>query len=164
MAAQLLTVALSNGRLMLVGSDGQPREAFALSIQQPWAWLIVNGVKDIENRSWRTARRGPILIHTGMTIDRDAHQAVARGYHPVTGKRTLIGNRYPASNYEPVPIGGIVGVAEIVDCVGESPSPWFVGDYGLVLRNAAPVPFMRCKGALGFFRPNVVEDAAHVQG
>ena len=31
-------------------------------IRQPWAWLIVNGFKDIENRSWRTRYRGPLLI------------------------------------------------------------------------------------------------------
>ena len=38
-----------------------PRKA--LSIQQPWAWLIVNDHKDIENRDWRTHYRGPVLIH-----------------------------------------------------------------------------------------------------
>ncbi|WP_245839042.1 ASCH domain-containing protein [Yersinia kristensenii] len=35
----------------------------ALSIRQPWAWLIVNGYKDIENRTWNTKCRGPVLIH-----------------------------------------------------------------------------------------------------
>jgi hypothetical protein len=25
-----------------------------LVVRQPWAWLIVNGFKDIENRSWKT--------------------------------------------------------------------------------------------------------------
>jgi hypothetical protein len=36
-----------------------------LSIRQPWAGLIVAGIKDIENRSWSTSYRGPILIHAG---------------------------------------------------------------------------------------------------
>ena len=31
-------------------------------IRQPWAWLIVNGFKDIENRSWATRYRGSLLI------------------------------------------------------------------------------------------------------
>ncbi|WP_229215634.1 ASCH domain-containing protein [Duganella sp. CY15W] len=35
----------------------------ALSIRQPWAWLIVNGYKDIENRSWSTNVRGKVLVH-----------------------------------------------------------------------------------------------------
>jgi ASCH domain len=39
----------------------------ALSVRQPWAWLIVNGVKDNENRSWRTDHRGPLLIHASLS-------------------------------------------------------------------------------------------------
>jgi hypothetical protein len=34
------------------------RRAPALSVRQPWAWLIVNGYKDVENRSWTTHYRG----------------------------------------------------------------------------------------------------------
>ena len=42
----------------------------ALSIRQPWAWLILNAGKDIENRSWYTSVRGRVLIHAskGMTL------------------------------------------------------------------------------------------------
>ena len=46
-------------------------EPMALSIRQPWAWLIVNGYKDVENRSWRTSRRGEVLVHTGKVWDKD---------------------------------------------------------------------------------------------
>jgi hypothetical protein len=35
----------------------------ALSIQQPWAWAIIAGHKDVENRSWYTHHRGSLLIH-----------------------------------------------------------------------------------------------------
>ena len=34
-----------------------------LSIQPPWAWAIFCAGKDIENRSWTTKHRGPLLIH-----------------------------------------------------------------------------------------------------
>jgi hypothetical protein len=34
----------------------------AISIRQPWAWLIVNGYKDIENRIWAAKLRGPVLM------------------------------------------------------------------------------------------------------
>ena len=37
----------------------------ALSIQQPWAWLIINRHKHVENRDWPTKQRGEILVHTG---------------------------------------------------------------------------------------------------
>ena len=41
----------------------------ALSVRQPWAWLIVNGWKPIENRSRRTNVRGRILIHASLKFD-----------------------------------------------------------------------------------------------
>ncbi|MCB2188832.1 MAG: ASCH domain-containing protein [Deltaproteobacteria bacterium] len=39
-----------------------------LSIRQPWASLIVAGMKDVENRSWATKYRGPVLIHAAATV------------------------------------------------------------------------------------------------
>jgi hypothetical protein len=42
---------------------------FALSIKQPWAALVVHGLKTIEVRRWPTARRGHILIHAARVPD-----------------------------------------------------------------------------------------------
>jgi|ERR1039458_8111645 hypothetical protein len=39
----------------------------AISIRQPWAWLIVNGYKDVENRIWAANVRGRVLIHAGAS-------------------------------------------------------------------------------------------------
>ena len=39
----------------------------AISIKQPWASLIAYGIKDIENRTWRTNYRGRVLIHAGAS-------------------------------------------------------------------------------------------------
>lgn len=127
--------------------------AVALSIMQPWAGLIVHGLKDIENRSWPTRFRGPVLIHAGKKLDGDADDDVSAHIHPVTAEPM------DASLFDGVtfPRGGIVGVAEIVDCVSTSASPWFVGDFGFVVRNARPLPFMPCRGALGFFKPELLE-------
>jgi ASCH domain len=44
-----------------------------ISILQPYAWLIVNGHKDIENRGWPTRFRGRILIHAGKKYSRLEH-------------------------------------------------------------------------------------------
>jgi ASCH domain len=41
----------------------------ALSVRQPWAWLIIAGHKDVENRSWTTTYRGPLLIHAARRPD-----------------------------------------------------------------------------------------------
>ncbi len=37
----------------------------ALSIKQPWAWLICAGYKDIENRSWRIIREPAPSFYRG---------------------------------------------------------------------------------------------------
>jgi hypothetical protein len=45
----------------------------ALSIRQPWAWLILHAGKDIENRDRKPRNpalhfRGSFLIHAGLTL------------------------------------------------------------------------------------------------
>lgn len=39
----------------------------ALTICQPYAELIARGDKPIENRTWPTHYRGPLLIHAGKS-------------------------------------------------------------------------------------------------
>lgn len=126
---------------------------FALSIRQPWAWAIINAGKDIENRDWPTKVRGPICIHAakGCTTDEFCSAATFIGWDKMGG----------ASPHD-YARGGIVGTAEIVDCVDASQSPWFFGRYGFVLRNARQIEFIPVKGALGFFdwRPHMICGAA----
>ena len=43
----------------------------ALTIKEPWATLIIEGYKEYEFRSWKTNYRGKILIHAGMSIEKD---------------------------------------------------------------------------------------------
>lgn len=131
----------------------------ALSIQQPWAWLIVNGHKDIENRTWRTDRRGRVLIHAGKSFDKDFDWHWAR---------ELLARQAPATQMPPpeqYELGGIVGQAEIVGCVAAHDSPWFFGPWGFVLAKAQPLPFRPVKGALGFFDPQpAAPEPAEPQG
>ena len=116
----------------------------ALSIRQPWAWLIAQGFKDIENRTWTTRYRGPLLIQASKGMTRDEYGAAVMFLQHL-GKSIEL----------PAPAdlarGGIVGAAELVDCVERSISPWFVGRYGFVLRDARAMPFMPLPGALGLF-------------
>ena len=106
--------------------------SMALSIRQPWANRILHDGKDVENRDWPTRFRGPVLIHTGKRPDGALCRAEAD-----------------------LPLGGIVGVVEIVDCVTSMDSRWFYGPYGFVLRNPRPLAFVSCRGRLGFFRPEI---------
>jgi hypothetical protein len=121
----------------------------ALSIRQPWAHLILHGGKDIENRTWPTRVRGRILIHAakGMTIAEWEDALLFAHRNCGVPRSTLAGD----FERDGLPRGGIVGSVEIVDCVRSSASPWFVGDYGFVLRDPIVLPFMPCTGRLGFF-------------
>ena len=38
----------------------------ALTIRQPWASLIAEGIKTVETRSWSTKYRGELAIHAGL--------------------------------------------------------------------------------------------------
>ena len=44
----------------------------ALSIKQPYATLIANGIKTLEVRSWRTNYRGSLVIVSSKQPDREA--------------------------------------------------------------------------------------------
>lgn len=125
----------------------------ALSIQQPWAWLIVNGFKDLENRTWALPDKylgATVLIH-----------ASARPPFSIATARDLVseiharygipgGLRYPAEGRG---VGGIVGVARFTGCTRDHVSPWAArGQWHWLIAEARPLPFMPCKGRLGFFR------------
>ena len=43
-----------------------------LTLKQPWATLVAEGIKKYEFRSWKTNYRGKILIHAGTGIDKKA--------------------------------------------------------------------------------------------
>jgi len=131
--------------LVAVGST----DLLCLSVRQPWAWLICNGGKDIENRDWPTRFRGRVLIHAGKTMTRADYEACCLF---IADMRTTC--RLPAYDILRQQCGGIVGETEIAGCVTESESPWFCGAFGFTLRNSKPLAFTPCKGALGFFRAN----------
>ena len=61
-----------------------------------------------------------------------------------------------------LPMGGIIGQAWIDDVITKSASKWFTGPVGWVISDAKPVPFRRCKGALGLFLPPDDEPAEPV--
>jgi len=126
----------------------------ALSIRQPWAWLILNAGKDIENRDWHTNFRGRVLIHSSKTCTKREYE---EAMYFMTDRHILQGIGMNIPSITGMDRGGIVGSAEIVDCVTASDYPWFVGQYGFVLRNPKPLPFTPWKGRLGFF--NVPESA-----
>lgn len=119
----------------------------ALSIRQPWAWLIATRLKPVENRTWITHFRGEFLIHAGQQFDAEGLAWVKENFPEL---RPQLPTQYD--------LGGIVGTATLIDCVEHHPSRWFVGPYGFVVGDARPLPFRKWRGELNFF--NVPDDQA----
>jgi len=69
-----------------------------LTIKQPWASLIIEGYKEYEFRSWKTKYRGKILIHAGLSLERN----IDKNFKEYNLKHNF---------------GCIIGEAELVDCI-----------------------------------------------
>ena len=124
----------------------------ALSIRQPWAWLIINAGKDVENRSRRSSYRGPLLIHASATMTKADYEACVLFIAGIPRN----GNwRLPAYDVVRQQCGGIVGRVTMVGCLIASDSKWFVGDYGYKLTDPQPLPFTPWKGQWNFFEVNL---------
>jgi hypothetical protein len=80
-----------------------------LTVRQPWASLIMAGIKTVENRSWNTSYRGTLVIHAGRGIDK-----------PAMREHGHLLDEYPS--------GTILGTVELVDCIRDSTSPWAEDD------------------------------------
>ena len=136
----------------------------SISIRQPWTWAILHAGKRIENRSWHTAYRGPILLHAAKTCTSREWQT-ATNWMRDTGvlNGTNLSVPWPGN----LPCGGIVGRALLADMVPPCAGPggrcqckatlsfgrsWHDPEkYGFVLANVEPLPFVPCKGALSLF-------------
>ena len=112
-----------------------------ITIRQPWAWLIVNGYKDVENRSWPTRYRGPLLIQASANLPSRRNLEEARAF---ALKRGVI---VP----DDLKTGGIIGMVRLEDCVTKSRSRWFEGPIGWRLSRPKKLPFLPLKGQLGIF-------------
>ena len=112
----------------------------ALSIRQPWAWLILNGIKDIENRNWKTGYRGPLLIHASKTWDQEAYEFISYEMLEWVPEK------------EDCESGYLIGMVEMVGCVLKHDSRWFSGLWGYVFEAPEiwqePIPY---RGQAGLF-------------
>ena len=111
----------------------------------PWASLILKAGKNIENRDWPTKYRGRIPIHAAKGMTRAEHEdainfaveAIKVDPRNVGAERkTTLRDLASPSRTER---GGIVGSVEIVACVTDSTSPWFVGKFHAARPAAAAV-------------------------
>lgn len=128
----------------------------ALSLKQPYAWLIANGYLLVDDRTWGTQYRGPVLIH--------ASKGLYEQYYDYIKSRTDI----PLPDKDKLEYGGVVGIANLVLCCrpGELPDgisrqqrAHFGGVhqeyFGFLFEQATPLALMPCLGKLGIFEIDV---------
>jgi ASCH domain len=108
----------------------------AISVRQPWAWLIVNGHKMIETRSWMTDYRGPLIIHAAGKIDRSF-------------SRRELEKHFRCVIPDDLPTGAVVGIADLIDCVKlpKKRNRFLMFTFGFKLANARKLERpIRCYG------------------
>ena len=153
----------------------------AITIKQPYASLIVEGIKDIENRTWKTNYRGRILIHAGKD-NLIKNLKYGDDITCLNNKQLeyITNNKHNDIINKELITGAIIGSVEIVDCVINHPSIWaekgesiYIGEYGhnenykpiynWVLANPIkfnePIPM---KGKLSLWETNLEE--CHICG
>ena len=117
-----------------------------LSVRQPWAWSIVAGHKDIENRSQRTSYRGRTYIHAGLKQAPPDQLAL---FERLTVRLGI------EASFNDIR-GAVIGYVALFNCTTRANSPWYIrGNHAWHLRGAAafvrPVPLV---GRLGLFHPD----------
>lgn len=123
-----------------------PAGARVLSVRQPWAWLLVNGYKNVENRTWTTNYRGEIYIHAGQKWDSDAKYWLYR-YFPELAKKV-----YDLKEKGEIKTGGIVGKVNLDRLITNSSRPWAnKACWHWEVSNAQALPFIPCKGRLSLY-------------
>ncbi len=143
----------------------------AISIRQPWAYLIASGIKDIENRTWKCPEKyigTRVLIHaSAKTLDWDK----LINYMTYIGALDHFTYKWTRKWLEGLQTGAIIGSVEIVECVLNHSSIWAEKTalpeqldnkciWNWVLAN--PIlfdePILNVKGKLGFWDYEFSED------
>lgn len=125
----------------------------AISIAQPWAWLVINAGMDVIHTQLATPYTGPLLIHAakGCTLfgGNNARDEYAQGAIAVQ----RINPAFVLPSFERLERGGIVGAVTLTGCVMASDSPWFSrGRLALEVRDAVALPFTPLRGSPQLFK------------
>lgn len=132
-----------------------------LSVKQPYAQLIVSGVKDVENRSRKTNYRGRIYIHASKSI----HEHYLPFVNRYSGHLYYNGSSHDAvdcgnvdnSYFDSCVFSAIIGHVDLVDCTFHHESKFGIaGYYKYVLANPVmyKVPILNVAGKLGIWEPD----------
>lgn len=135
-----------------------------LSVRQPWAWLIIQGFKSIENRTWRTNYRGELYIHAGKSFDWEALDRLEwemPGIANEIKKHFRLNRSTRLTSYKLHPdtlseFGAIIGRVTLEDCVTNSHSIWAEeGCYHWKVTAPFPITPIPMSGQLGLFKAEI---------
>ncbi len=127
-----------------------------ITIRQPWAALIVNGIKDVENRNWRLPdkhRNTTVLIHSSARPEFLFTEANAElnargfnGHKSYDGWTTLAGCIIGAVRFS--------GCEEWPGSGGKVPSSWCdtSSSFWWMIEKAMPITPVVAKGKLSFWQ------------
>lgn len=138
----------------------------ALTLWQPWAWLIAEGLKQYETRGWATKCRGPLAIHAALRKPKveecsDEILVALRSIHPRTSAALLSLDR-----------GAVVCIVDLVECIpverldqidisiDRAFGNFSTGRYAWKLANVRKFNPIPAKGAQGLWRWTLPEGMA----
>ncbi|GAB2228858.1 hypothetical protein Drorol1_Dr00022989 [Drosera rotundifolia] len=102
-----------------------------LTMHQPWASLLVHGIKRVEGRSWAAPIRGRLWIHAaGKVPDFATIKAMEEFYREIYALNGVTDLKFP-NEY---PVSKLVGCVDVVGCVrGDELAHWQAVPEGLRL-------------------------------
>jgi hypothetical protein len=142
----------------------------ALSLTQPWGWIILHLDKRIENRSRNIGNyRGPVLLHAALRCTEKDWYGAFEFVRDRVGSAAA--GRIPHPKY--LTRGAIVGRCNIIEQWGkqlpllygdwvEQRKRWYMGAHAWLLADVQETNVVPCKGALGFW--NVTDDVLAAVG
>ncbi|CAH8262858.1 unnamed protein product [Arabidopsis lyrata] len=85
-----------------------------LTMHQPWASLLVHGIKRIEGRSWPSPIRGRLWIHAASKVPDEATiKAMEEFYQEIYAVDGITDIQFP----QHYPVSRLIGCVEVVGCV-----------------------------------------------
>ena len=151
-----------------------------LSVKNPFAYLILQGGKDVENRTWTTDYRGRLYIHVSgdtlpfLTDEPNLTDDYARKLEVFLDtlaeyySKCDIEKGTTAESFMNAVIDNpelwllksqsIIGYVDLVDIIQNSSSPWSIdGQYHWILKNPTLLenPIRQVKGRLGLWNYNL---------
>lgn len=139
-------------KLKVQDEDQIAEEGVSLSMHQPWATLLIKGIKKHEGRSWYTAYRGRLWIHAaGVKPEPEQIEQIEEIY-----KASLNLQQSELPKYYPT--GQLLGCVTLVDCLpqeeyrekypdGESDSP-----YVFICENPTEIRYIDMKGSKKLYK------------